>query len=183
MITAKVIGVEEMVKRLRDTKAILPAELIDKAVKEASLEVVSTLKQNYIAAGHKKTGELVRSIKTFKRKRKGRNDPYFTYYVGPEYNGRVMRGNIAHILEYGTAERYRANVKAGGVGKTLKGKSTGIKGVYGEKIKTGKVDKPAIGVIRNTIDTIGAHISQTMGKKIYDAILTRWENRGGKFYK
>ena len=54
------------------------------------------------------------------------------------------------MLEYGTVERFRANSKSGGVGKTLKGKKTGLRGVYGAKISTGRVR--SYGVIRRAYD-------------------------------
>lgn len=155
MITIKIEGLNEVINKFKDDVFILPNEY-DSIIKKAAEPLVNKIKSNYIARGHKKTGALVNSIEAFQRKRKGKRDPFFTYYVGPRYTSSKSLfsygGNAAHLLEYGTAERHRANVKAGGVGKTFRGKSTGLKGVYGEKLDTGKIDKPTIGVIRQSYD-------------------------------
>jgi hypothetical protein len=65
-------------------------------------------------------------------------------------------------------ERYRANTKLGGVGKRVKGKSTGIKGVYGAKISTGRV-KPH-GIIRAAVDSTKDRCTQIMTKGINELI-------------
>jgi hypothetical protein len=151
MINIKIEGLEDTINKIKSIAFINDSEL-DGIVKKAALPLVQKIKQNYISRGHKKTGALVNSIEAFQRKRKGRNDPYFTYYVGPRYTGGKNSlfsygGNAAHLLEYGTAERYRANVKAGGVGR-----SQGLSKVYGAKFSTGKVMKPTIGVLRQSED-------------------------------
>lgn len=150
MITIKIEGLNEVINKFKDDVFISPNEY-DNIVKKAAEPLVNKIKSNYIARGHKKTGALVNSIEAFQRKRKGKRDPFFTYYVGPRYTSSKglfsYGGNAAHLLEYGTAERYRANVKAGGVGK-----KQGLKSVYGAKLSTGKVDKPTIGVIRQSYD-------------------------------
>ncbi len=155
MITIKIDGLTETINKLK-AENFMPDREIEKIVERAAQPLVERIKSNYLARGHKKTGALINSIEAFKRKRKGKNDPYYTYYVGPRYTGGKSLfsygGNAAHLLEYGTAERYRANVKAGGVGKTLKGKSTGLKGVYGAKLDTGFIPKPTVGVIRQSYD-------------------------------
>jgi hypothetical protein len=56
----------------------------------------------------------------------------------------------------------------GGVGKKLKGKSTGIKGVYGAKIKTGKVNP--YGVIRKAVDSTKEQCVQIMSSGINELI-------------
>jgi hypothetical protein len=150
MITIKIDGLTETINKLK-AENFMPDREIEKIVERAAQPLVERIKSNYLARGHKKTGALINSIEAFKRKRKGKNDPYYTYYVGPRYTGGKSLfsygGNAAHLLEYGTAERYRANVKAGGVGK-----KQGLKSVYGAKLSTGKVDKPTIGVIRQSYD-------------------------------
>lgn len=182
MITFKIQGVDEVVRGLRNAKLDLPAELIDKAVLKVAEPLRDSLKQAYITKGHNKTGDLVKSIQAFRRKRKSRNDPFFTYYVGPKYgpsgkgSNKSRGGNAAHLLEYGTAERYRANVKAGGVGK-----KQGLSKVYGAKYETGKVD--ATGVIRRTYDEKKDIMTMNLKKLTFDAIMEGWENRGGKFFK
>ena len=136
MLTYKITGVEEMVDRLRKMQLDLPTELIDKAVKKASLPVKNRLVEAYkhsfaqTESGKKylKSFKLANSIDTFQRKRRGKDDPYFTYYVGPRWSTKetaflgIGGGNAAYWMEYGTQERFRANVKAGGIGKTTKGK-------------------------------------------------------------
>jgi hypothetical protein len=80
------------------------------------------------------------------------------------------------LLEYGTAERYRANVKAGGVGK-----KEGLSKIYGAKSETGKVD--ATGVIRRTYDENKKASAMNLKVLVFDAIMDNWERRGGKFFK
>jgi hypothetical protein len=172
MISYKVSGLEEMVKRLRDTKAVLPAELIDKAVKSASTEIKANLKLEYKNAGLYGKGNLINSIDTFRRKRKSRNDPYFTYYVGPKYG--PGGGNHAHFFEYGVL--YSA-YPVKGKGMTIGGRK------YGKFVaKDGYRIKP-YGIVRMVLDKNSAHISTKLGQDIYTAILDNWEKRGGKFYK
>jgi hypothetical protein len=106
------------------------------------------------------------------RRNRAKGEPYFTYFVGPRYTGASSLysygGNAAHLLEYGTVERYRANTKLGGVGKRVKGKSTGIKGVYGAKISTGFV-KPH-GIIRAAVDSTKDRCTQIMTSGINELI-------------
>ena len=156
MISIKIEGLDATINELKAFAFINDKEL-DNIVKRAAEPLVQKIKSNYIARGHKKTGALVNSIEAFQRKRKGKSDPFYTYYVGPRYtSGRYglisYGGNAAHLLEYGTAERYRANVKAGGVGKTYKRKKTGLSAVYGATYKTGFIPKPTIGVLRQSKD-------------------------------
>lgn len=151
MINIKIEGLEATINELKGFAFINDNEL-DNIVRKAAQPLVNRIKQNYISRGHKKTGALVNSIESFQRKRKGKSDPFYTYYVGPRYTsgkyGLVSYGgNAAHLLEYGTAERYRANVKAGGVGK-----KQGVSKIYGAKFSTGKVKKPTIGVLRQSKD-------------------------------
>jgi hypothetical protein len=152
MISLKVEGLDNLIKSLTSDQWLDDKE-VDKVVKSAADPFVKALKANY--AKHEKTGALINSIEAFRRTRRGVSDPFFTYYIGPRYTaGSGLRvsygGNAAHLLEFGTVERFRANTKMGGMGKTLKGKSTGLKGVYGAKIDTGRM--PAFGIIRRTKD-------------------------------
>jgi len=151
MISIKIEGLDATINELKAFAFINDKEL-DNIVKRAAEPLVQKIKSNYIARGHKKTGALVNSIEAFQRKRKGKSDPFYTYYVGPRYtSGRYglisYGGNAAHLLEYGTADRYRANVKAGGVGK-----KQGLSKVYGSRFSTGKIKKPTIGVLRQSKD-------------------------------
>jgi len=147
MISLKLQGFSEVINKLKDVNGWIPASSIDAIVKGVATPLVERIKSGYVAGGHKKTGALVSSIMAFKRKRKG-NEPYFTYYVGPRYGNQSTGswgGNAAHLIEYGTAERFRANTKKGGVGK-----KQGFKGVYGAKFSTGRVK--GFGVIRKAKD-------------------------------
>ena len=176
MITIKIEGLNEVINKFKDDVFISPNEY-DSIVKKAAEPLVNKIKSNYIARGHKKTGALVNSIEAFQRKRKGKRDPFFTYYVGPRYtSGRSLfsyGGNAAHLLEYGTAERYRANVKAGGVGK-----KQGLKSVYGAKLSTGKVNKPTIGVIRQSYDEYKGIGIAFIKSQITNLILAKARQKG-----
>ena len=150
MISLKIQGMEKTIQMLSQTEWLNPSE-VDKIVRSAAQPMVEAIKAGY--GIHTKTGALRDSVMAFRRNRK-KGEPYFTYFVGPRYTGSSSLysygGNAAHLLEYGTVERYRANTKLGGVGKRFKGKATGIKGVYGAKISTGRVQ--AYGVIRKAVD-------------------------------
>jgi hypothetical protein len=143
MIDVKIEGLNETIKDLKDFT--LNQADIYKVVSKASQGMVNTIKQNYIAAGHDKTGALVDSIEMFKRKEDGK---FFSYYVGPRYTsskgGLSGGGNAAHLLEYGTKMRYSANKNSGGA--KIGGK------VYGAKISRGQILPPTIGVIRKSYD-------------------------------
>jgi hypothetical protein len=144
-------GMDKTIQMLSRTEWLEPTE-IDKVIRSAAQPMVEAIKAGYGA--NTKTGALRDSVMAFRRNR-AKGEPYFTYFVGPRYTGSASLysygGNAAHLLEYGTVERFRANTKLGGVGKRVKGKSTGIKGVYGAKISTGRV-KP-YGVIRAAVDS------------------------------
>ena len=150
MISLKIQGMEKTIQMLSQSEWLNPTD-IDKIVRSAAEPMVNAIKAGY--GTHTKTGALRDSVMAFRRNRK-KGEPYFTYFVGPRYTGSSSLfsygGNAAHLLEYGTVERYRANTQLGGVGKRFKGKATGIKGVYGAKISTGMV-KP-YGVIRKAVD-------------------------------
>ena len=170
MFSIKLNGLDAMVKKLKDQGVNLPVNQIDKDVKEESLKVVEKLKANY-KSRHVDTGQLVNSISSFRRRRKGKDDPYFTYYVGPRFGGE-FKGNQAYLLEYGTVERFRANAKKGGVGMTKDGKRTDLKSVYGAKISTGKITPT--GVIRYTSDSIRSGIASELAKKVEKALIDKW---------
>ena len=173
MFSVKLHGLDEMVKKLREQGTKLPVREIDAIVKEESLKVVDKLKANY-QSRHIDTGNLVRSIDSFKRKRKGKDDPYFTYYVGPRFGGE-FKGNQAYLLEYGTVERFRANAKEGGIGLSKSGKRTGLKSIYGAKISTGRI--MPTGTIRYTSDSVRDEIGRELGRKIKDALIKRFKGQ------
>lgn len=159
---------DKTIQMLSRTEWLEPTE-IDKVIKSAAQPMVEAIKAGYGA--NTKTGALRDSVMAFRRNR-AKGEPYFTYFVGPRYTGSASLysygGNAAHLLEYGTVERYRANTKLGGVGKRVKGKSTGIKGVYGAKISTGRV-KP-YGVIRAAVDSTKPTSIQIMTSGINELI-------------
>ena len=172
MITVKITGITETLQRLQAINA-LPHSQIMQIVEEASAPLVNKIKDNYIAAGHYKTGSLVNSIEAFRRRRKGKTDPFYTVYVGPRYTSRTSLfsygGNAAHLLEYGTVNRFRANKKQGGfVGKS---------GKYGATYSTGRIVRPSIGVIRKSYDEMKPMIIPAMQSKIEFLILERARKR------
>lgn len=159
---------DKTIQMLSRTEWLEPTE-IDKVIRSAAQPMVEAIKAGYGA--NTKTGALRDSVMAFRRNR-AKGEPYFTYFVGPRYTGSASLysygGNAAHLLEYGTVERYRANTKLGGIGKRVKGKSTGIKGVYGAKISTGFV-KP-YGVIRAAVDSTKENSIQIMTSGINELI-------------
>ena len=159
---------DKTIQMLSRTEWLEPTE-IDKVIRSAAQPMVDAIKAGYGA--NTKTGALRDSVMAFRRNR-AKGEPYFTYFVGPRYTGSASLysygGNAAHLLEYGTVERFRANTKLGGVGKRVKGKSTGIKGVYGAKISTGRV-KP-YGVIRAAVDSTKPTSIQIMTSGINELI-------------
>lgn len=172
MITYKIEGIKEMIDSIKSDSWI-DGDRIDKVVQKASLEFKNYLKAAYTK--HMVTGALVDSIETFRRTRKGVKDPFFTYYVGPRYTagGKGLRvsygGNAAHLLEYGTVDRYRANLKEGGVGK-----KQGFRQVYGAKISTGKM--PAFGIIRTTVDKYGMSLQTQIGVNVVKELIDMSKN-------
>jgi hypothetical protein len=168
MISMKIQGMDKTIQMLSRTEWLEPTE-IDKVIRSAAQPMVEAIKAGYGA--NTKTGALRDSVMAFRRNR-AKGEPYFTYFVGPRYTGSASLysygGNAAHLLEYGTVERYRANTKLGGIGKRVKGKSTGIKGVYGAKISTGFV-KP-YGVIRAAVDSTKENSIQIMTSGINELI-------------
>jgi hypothetical protein len=164
----KIQGMDKTIQMLSRTEWLEPTE-IDKVIRSAAQPMVEAIKAGYGA--NTKTGALRDSVMAFRRNR-AKGEPYFTYFVGPRYTGSASLysygGNAAHLLEYGTVERFRANTKLGGVGKRVKGKSTGIKGVYGAKISTGFV-KP-YGVIRAAVDSTKENSIQIMTSGINELI-------------
>ncbi len=167
-ISMVIKGMDKTIQMLSRTEWLEPTD-IDKVIRSAAQPMVDAIKAGY--GKHTKTGALRDSVMAFRRNR-AKGEPYFTYFVGPRYTGASSLysygGNAAHLLEYGTVERYRANTKLGGVGKRVKGKSTGIKGVYGAKISTGFV-KPH-GIIRAAVDSTKDRCTQIMTSGINELI-------------
>ena len=149
MISVKIEGLDKIIADFQHIENWVDVVKINDIVEQAAEPLVQRIKDGYIAAGHRKTGALVNSIESFARRRKGNRDPFFTYYVGPRYTSRKglvsYGGNAAHLLEYGTAERFRADTKKGGAGK-----KQGLSKVYGATHSTGKV--VGTGVIRKAYD-------------------------------
>lgn len=144
MINFKVTGIDALVDTLGRMGNNLDSKDIDAAVKLAAEPIVQALKSAY--EPHRvKTGKASRdihigdSVQAFQRKRKG-TGLYFAYYIGPRWGA---GGNLAYILEYGTVERFRANVKKGGF-TTSSGRT------YGATYATGSV-RP-LGIVRKTYD-------------------------------
>lgn len=186
MITFKIEGLTEMINKLNQETWIEP-DKIDAIVHEAAMPVVKRLQQEYsitwgkskAALRYNKSFDLANSVEAFRRNRK-KGEPYFTYYVGPRYTGGKSLvsygGNAAHLLEYGTGARFRANSSKGGVGKKVKGKKTGLSGVYGAKVSTGYVK--AYGIIRRVGDEFGPKTTEFLKSKIMSLITQRVKQLG-----
>lgn len=176
MISLKIQGLDKTIQMLSQSEWLEPSA-IDKIIRNAAQPMVEAIKAGY--GTHTKTGALRDSVMAFRRNRK-KGEPYFTYFVGPRYTGSSSLysygGNAAHLLEYGTVERYRANTKLGGVGKRFKGKATGFKGVYGAKIPTGRVE--AYGVIRKAVDTTKPSIESTISSGLSELIRKQAKEQG-----
>lgn len=124
MINFKMDGIAELVSRL-NAENLIPYTELDRVVESASVPIVNRIKENYQKQGHKVTGNLINSIQAFRRKRKGKSDPYFTYYVGAKYAGKnnlFAGGNHAHFLEYGVLY---SSYPIKGEGKTIRGRKYG----------------------------------------------------------
>lgn len=168
MISFNLSGLSEVAAQL-DAEKLLPYAQIDKIVEKNSQQLVSRIKENYIAEGHKKTGALVKSIMAFRRKRKGKSDPWFTYYVGPKYG--PGGGNHAHFLEYGVL--YSA-YPIRGQGKTLSGRK------YGKfDTRQGFRIKPT-GVIRRSRDQKEEAILRGMEADLTSLVLAQAKKKGFK---
>lgn len=173
MIRYEITGLKEMVDALDPDQWIDENELF-KIVNRNSGDAINSLRDEYSKSfaqslsgkKYKKSMKLAESISAFRRNRKGKQDPFFTVYVGPRWTNRhndwsyTGGGNAAYWMEYGTRERFKANVKQGGKGKTEKGKKTGLKGVYGAKLSTGRI--PGFGIIRKVLDEQGPQIVENL---------------------
>ena len=166
MISFKLDGVQKVIEQLKEANMI-PIKEIDLAVKNASQPLVNRIKDNYKSFGHNETGALIASIQAFQRKRKGKSDPYFTYYVGPKYG--VGGGNHAHFLEYGVM--YSA-YPVTGLGKTINGRK------YGKfQTKQGYRIAPT-GVIRKSKDEKEQAIIKDLENNVVKAILAQAQKKG-----
>lgn len=170
MISFKMDGISELISRLNAENLIPYAEL-DRVVEGASEPIVNRIKENYIKEGHKVTGNLINSIQAFRRKRKGKSDPYFTYYVGPKYAGKnnlFSGGNHAHFLEYGVLY---SSYPIKGQGKTLSGRK------YGQfSTKQGYRVKPTR-VIGKSKDQMEQVTLKRLEKGVVEAIVKQAERR------
>jgi N-acetylglutamate synthase-like GNAT family acetyltransferase len=68
------------------------------------------------------------------------------------------------------------------MGKKAKGKRTGLKGVYGAKISTGKM--PAFGIIRKTVDANKEYLEKQIGENLLKALTKKAKELGlqSKYY-
>ena len=167
-----------MINKLNQETWIEP-DKIDAIVHEAAMPVVKRLKEEYSitwgksksALKYDKSFDLTNSVEAFRRNRK-KGEPFFTYYVGPRYTGGKSLisygGNAAHLLEFGTAPRFRANTGKGGA--SVKGR------VYGAKHSTGYV-KP-YGIIRKAYDEYKGVGIEFMKSKINSLIKEQAKLKG-----
>jgi hypothetical protein len=171
-LTFQIKGLEEYANKLVSMVQDMPRADITNIVKNEATSLQEKLKSAY--QPYTNTGELQRSISIYQRKKR---DQYFTYYVGPQYsgnkkqqiNGQSAAGNAAHFLEYGTVDRYVANVNRGGV-------SMGKGRQYGAKIFRGRV--APIGLIRRTVNENYNPIATQLINNIGRAI-EKWYKKNG----
>lgn len=161
----KISGIDAVVNKMIAAGKLVSGDEIFKAVLMVATPYKEALKKAYISEGHEVTGSLVNSIDTFRRRKS--SDGYFTYYVGPRY-GQLTGGNAAHLLEFGTAERFRANVKKGGY--------TGKGGTYGAKLSTGKI-RP-FGTIRRLFDVTKDSNNSALNNNVTGVILKAFKDNG-----
>jgi hypothetical protein len=179
VISIKIEGLSEMINKLSQEQWLNP-DRIDAIVEQAAMPLVARLKADYSqkhgtsksAEMRKLTLSLANSVEAFRRNRK-KGEPYFTYYVGPRYSGGKNAlisygGNAAHLLEFGTAPRFRANTGKGGA--SVKGR------VYGAKHSTGYV-KP-YGIIRKAYDEYKGAGIEFMKSKINSLIKEQAKLKG-----
>lgn len=162
----KIEGIKDFADMMHEG-SLLDAEEIDKAVAESARPLVAKIKSAYASGGHDVTGKLINSIEAFKRNRK-MNDPWFTYFVGPRYG---YGGNAAHLLEYGTVERFIPNRKMGGLGK-----KDGLSKNYGPVKSVGSVR--SFGVLRKTAAEYKKTGQYAMATKIMDLISKKAKQKG-----
>lgn len=166
MIQFKLEGISDVVNKLL-SEEMIPTAQLNKVVEEASIPLVNRIKDNYKVNGHYVDGNLINSIEAFQRKRKGKKDPYFTYYVGPKYG--IGGGNHAHFLEYGVM--YSA-YPVTGLGKTINGRK------YGKfQTKQGYRIAPT-GVIRKSKDEKETVILKVLEEGVVREILKQANKKG-----
>lgn len=164
MIDFKLTGVSDVALSL-DARQIIRYPEIDKIVQRNAQVLVNQIVQNYIAEGHRKTGNLIRSIMAFRRKKK--KDGWFTYYVGPRYG--QGGGNHAHFLEFGVL--YSA-YPIQGQGATINGRK------YGKfSTKQGYRIAPT-GTIRRSRDQKEAEILKGLEDDIIEELLNQAKKKG-----
>lgn len=148
-----------------------------KIINDLATEIESELD----AAAPEKTGTLRFSIKKFR----SRKNKYFMW-VGPEYTNKHSLnkgdgGNHAHLVEFGTKERYmKKGLFAGGYtresqgAEKFKGKAIWkpFAGKYTGKMKTNKA------FIRPTYDKMGSYILQKLAEAAKLAIKIEAEKQG-----
>lgn len=170
MIRVTISGLKDVSASLEAVGKSYTDKQFDSAVKSATVPIVNELRRAY--SEHDRTGTLSNSIQSYQRKKTGRGS-FFAYYVGARYTGGVSKkmkgtsplikhgGNIAHILEYGTIERFKPNVKLGGI-------KTSGKRIYGATSSTGSVR--AYGIVRRTYDTMRDSTYEILRERFYDAL-------------
>jgi hypothetical protein len=166
MMRIKIEGITDFANMMHEG-ALVDAGDIEKAVSESSMPLVEKVKSGYARAGHQVTGKLINSIESFKRARK-HGDFWFTNFIGPRYG---RGGNAAHLLEYGTVERFIPNRSKGGVGK-----KEGLSRNYGAEKSVGAV-KP-FGVLRKAADEYRSTGQNAMATKIMDLITKKAKQKG-----
>jgi HK97 gp10 family phage protein len=154
MISFKIEGIGDVIKSLEGLGREVTSKEFDKVVKDASIPIVEKLKAEYEPL-RSETGKASRdthigdSVRAFQRKKTGKGT-FYAYYIGPDWK---TGGQLAYILEYGTAERFKANTQKGGI-RTSGGR------IYGATKSTGRV-KP-LGIVRRTYDTMEGPIKEKM---------------------
>jgi hypothetical protein len=124
MISFKLGDLNKVINMLLDDN-LVDGQDIDKVVYKAARKMETHIVEQIDSMGLVKSGALRDSIDSFQRTRKGKRDPFWTYYVGPKYSGKNslhVGGNHAHFLEYGVLY---SSYPIKGQGKTLRGRKYG----------------------------------------------------------
>ena len=132
----RIDGAEELDKKLAKMPSRVQTQVVSKALRPAAKLIWMDAKQRLRAGGYVKTGNLVKSIGVaFRRYKRG---ALRMAVIGP----RMPKGAHAHLLEFGTKERYA-------IGKSMHaterirakiGKMLGSKRYYRGKIDPKKLE-------------------------------------------
>lgn len=178
IVGIKIAGLNDVINSLQGD--FLGAQDIDAEMQQATKPLIRQIQNNYIKAGHKKTGALIDSIEAFKGSKRSRKYDIYTWYVGPRYTTRSsiwsLGGNAAHLLEWGTNARHKADVKKGGYAGAGTGSRKNRKTIYGAKIKLGGVK--GTGVLRRSYDEMKDTIIEDLQHRMLELLKYKASREG-----